>query len=327
MEVSGEDDALAPEVSGSPSGGGVESARCPPTATLWSLVGHFDPPSAARRRAGPAAREPRGGARRSPCDREARGRVRLAREDDDNDPHADHRPEERRFSGRLCPRRPVQGLTPPARAGSNEWVVAEIDESDGTIDCFSPEITVDREPRLGSSRIVTATLAELESTFAALFARTRGRPCQRHLCVFRSGSPSPPATFGRSGELFLPPSGAEKEGTMDLTLGGRFKPLWTSSSGLGAISTPPTPQPRWRPPRLWASRRRGDCSRAIPGVRRRQGVLLEEGGLLVMEDDAHHPSRDSRASLQPSPADRVPPGPPDRGLSAPPAQPHRTIQV
>jgi UDP-N-acetylmuramate-alanine ligase len=32
--------------------------------------------------------------------------------------------------------------TPPARAGSNDWVVAEIDESDGTIDRFSPEITV-----------------------------------------------------------------------------------------------------------------------------------------------------------------------------------------
>ena len=32
--------------------------------------------------------------------------------------------------------------TPPARAGSNEWVVAEIDERDGTIERFSPEITV-----------------------------------------------------------------------------------------------------------------------------------------------------------------------------------------
>jgi len=32
--------------------------------------------------------------------------------------------------------------TPPAAVGSNQWVVAEVDESDGTIDAFAPEITV-----------------------------------------------------------------------------------------------------------------------------------------------------------------------------------------
>ena len=32
--------------------------------------------------------------------------------------------------------------SPPAAAGTNEWLVAEIDESDGTIGRFSPEITV-----------------------------------------------------------------------------------------------------------------------------------------------------------------------------------------
>ena len=31
---------------------------------------------------------------------------------------------------------------PPAAAGSTDWLVAEIDESDGTIEAFSPELTV-----------------------------------------------------------------------------------------------------------------------------------------------------------------------------------------
>ena len=63
--------------------------------------------------------------------------------------------------------------TPPARAGSNDWVVAEIDESDGTIERFSPEMTVavnldwDHPDHYRK-------LADLEATFAALFARTRG---------------------------------------------------------------------------------------------------------------------------------------------------------
>jgi UDP-N-acetylmuramate--alanine ligase len=63
--------------------------------------------------------------------------------------------------------------TPPARVGSNEWFVAEIDESDGTIGAFTPELTLIvnldwdhpdyyREP------------ADLEATFAALGQRTRG---------------------------------------------------------------------------------------------------------------------------------------------------------
>jgi UDP-N-acetylglucosamine transferase subunit ALG13 len=64
--------------------------------------------------------------------------------------------------------------TPPAGVGSNEWLVAEIDESDGTIEAFSPEITVlvnldwDHPDRYASP-------AEIEAAFAALCARTRGR--------------------------------------------------------------------------------------------------------------------------------------------------------
>src|ERR1019366_307516 len=63
--------------------------------------------------------------------------------------------------------------TPIAAVGSSEWVVAEVDESDGTIDRFSPEITVlvnldwDHPDRYGSPE-------EIEAAFAALCARTRG---------------------------------------------------------------------------------------------------------------------------------------------------------
>src|SRR5690606_11458611 len=61
----------------------------------------------------------------------------------------------------------------PARIGSNDWLVAEIDESDGTIDRFAPEITVavnldwDHPDHY-------RTAADLENAFASLFARTRG---------------------------------------------------------------------------------------------------------------------------------------------------------
>ena len=61
--------------------------------------------------------------------------------------------------------------TSPARVGSNDWVVAEIDESDGTIERFTPTVTVavnldwDHPDHYRQ-------LADLERTFAALFTRT-----------------------------------------------------------------------------------------------------------------------------------------------------------
>jgi len=72
--------------------------------------------------------------------------------------------------------------TSPARVGSNDWVVAEIDESDGTIDGFAPEITVAvnldwdhpdhyRRPE------------DLEATYAALFARTRAAVLVSDTCA------------------------------------------------------------------------------------------------------------------------------------------------
>src|SRR5882724_513085 len=88
--------------------------------------------------------------------------------------------------------------TPPARAGSNEWVVAEVDESDGTIDRFAPELTVvvnldwdhpDFYPRL----------ADLEATFAALFSRTRGTVLANDTCALSARVAPAAVTFGRSG--------------------------------------------------------------------------------------------------------------------------------
>ena len=88
--------------------------------------------------------------------------------------------------------------TPPAAAGSNDWVVAEVDESDGTIDGFQPEITVlvnldwDHPDRYGS-------LAELEAAFVALCARTRGAVLVSDACPLSLRLAPSAVTFGRSG--------------------------------------------------------------------------------------------------------------------------------
>lgn len=89
----------------------------------------------------------------------------------------------------------------PARVGSNDWLVAEVDESDGTIDRFSPELTVAvnldwdhpdhyRRP------------TDLEDTFRALFSRTSGPVLVSDACAVshRVAAERSMITFGRTGD-------------------------------------------------------------------------------------------------------------------------------
>jgi UDP-N-acetylmuramate--alanine ligase len=110
--------------------------------------------------------------------------------------------------------------TPPAGVGSNEWLVAEIDESDGTIEAFSPEITVlvnldwDHPDRYASP-------AEIEAAFAALCARTRGKVLVSDANALSLRLAPGAVTFGKTGAFSASVSG-EKNGVTTLLLGGLF---------------------------------------------------------------------------------------------------------
>jgi UDP-N-acetylmuramate--alanine ligase len=204
--------------------------------------------------------------------------------------------------------------TPPAAAGSNEWVVAEVDESDGTIGGFAPEITVivnldwDHPDRYGSP-------ADIEAAFAALCARTRGTVLVSDACSLSLRLAPSAATFGRSGSF----SGAlagDREGRMALSLGGRFKPADVLVRAAGDFNAANATAALAAAQLMGVEPSRGSLA-DYPGVRRRQAVLMEEGGLTVMEDYAHHPA-EIRALLS-SLRRRVPP----RGRLIAVFQPHR----
>jgi len=186
----------------------------------------------------------------------------------------------------------------PARAGANEWVVAEIDESDGTIAGFAPEITVAVNLDWDHPDLYRRP-AEFEAAFGALFARTRravllSDACARSLRVAEGlraapgGSPAPLLTFGRSGDFAGAAAGESAERT-DLRLSGRFPFAAATVRARGdfnvanataalaaAVLMDVVP-----PPRALAD---------YPGVRRRQAVLAAEDGITVLEDYAHHPT-------------------------------------
>jgi UDP-N-acetylenolpyruvoylglucosamine reductase len=177
--------------------------------------------------------------------------------------------------------------TPPAGIGSGEWVVAEVDESDGTIDGFAPEITLivnldwDHPDRYRSP-------SELEAAFAALIGRTSGTVLVSDACPTSLRLAASAVTFGRSGDF----SGAlmgEKAGSMRLMLGGRFKPAEVTIGATGDFNGANATAALAAAQLMGVEPQRSSLEK-YPGVRRRQAVLLDEGGLTVVEDYAHHPS-------------------------------------
>jgi UDP-N-acetylenolpyruvoylglucosamine reductase len=180
----------------------------------------------------------------------------------------------------------------PARAGSNDWVVAEIDESDGTIDGFSPELTVavnldwDHPDRYRRPEDIAAT-------FAALFGRTRGAvlvsdACPASLQAASAGAGRPEwATFGRTGD-FRGTVVSETEDGLALRLEGRF-PAGTAAVRARGDFNAANATAALAALQLMGAGAGPKALAGYPGVRRRQGVL-RAGGPSVVEDYAHHPA-------------------------------------
>ena len=194
---------------------------------------------------------------------------------------------------------------PPARH-AGEWVVAEVDESDGTIGNFSPEITVavnldwdhaDHYPQL----------ADLENEFAALFARTTGTVFTNDACVLSqrlvaglvergvpvrlpdaARSRSSAFTFGRTGD-FQYAILREQEGSQILSLGGKFRLAEATVRALGEYNAANAAAALAVAQHLGAGIEPASLS-LFAGVRRRQTCLYASSLVTVIEDYAHHPT-------------------------------------
>lgn len=181
---------------------------------------------------------------------------------------------------------------PPAHLGTNEWLIAEVDESDGTIDRFSPAVTVvvnldwDHPDQY-------ARLADLEAAFAALFARTKQAVFVSDACalsgriVTRGGFTVPVHTFGRTGEYQSRPLEDRASGQR-LALGGRFTLREARVRAHGEFNAANAGAALAVAQFLGATLET-DSLAAYPGVHRRQAVL-HDSSIRVFEDYAHHPT-------------------------------------
>ncbi len=176
---------------------------------------------------------------------------------------------------------------PPARTGSNDWVVAEIDESDGTIDRFSPELTLVVNLDWDHPDYYRQ-LADLERTFAALVARTRGPVLVSDACPLSVRLAPQATTFGRSGKFsfVLHKNDGDR---MRLRLGGAFA-LTEARVQAGGDFNAVNATAALAAAQLMGATLSPTALADYPGVRRRQSVLHAADGLTVLEDYAHHPS-------------------------------------
>ncbi|MGH8019970.1 MAG: FAD-binding protein, partial [Opitutaceae bacterium] len=198
------------------------------------------------------------------------------------------------------------GTTPPARWRGEGPVVAEIDESDGTIEAFAPDILVcvnvdwDHPDHYCEAE-------DLEKTFAALARRTKSAVfynagCERSRRIFRFDGATEELlgmsagvlsaiciSFGAAGDFALTGSEAHEGGAgQTLRLGGRFRQgsarlaadgIFNAQNAAAALAVA-----------AWLGAR--DVSSLLirfPGVRRRQAPLPARPGITIIEDYAHHP--------------------------------------
>ena len=181
-------------------------------------------------------------------------------------------------------------VVPPGRRGSSDWVVAEIDESDGTIDRFSPEITVlvsldwDHPDYYGQ-------VEQLEETFRHLVARTRQAVVFDPACAMSvravAGARAGTFTFGANGH-YRSRVVREAESHLVLRLDAGFPPLEMPVRARGAFNAH-NATAALAAAHLMGARLVPDLLADYPGVRRRQGVLRATDRLTLIEDYAHHP--------------------------------------
>jgi len=153
----------------------------------------------------------------------------------------------------------------PSAYSESEWLVAEVDESDGTIDLFAPDYTVvlnldwDHADHYGDP-------ARLEAAFVQLLDRTG-----EAVLIPESLS----SRYSPRSELRVFDGAAARLG-LEVVPKGRFNRA-NADAAAAALE-------------LLARPLKTDALASFPGIARRQVTLYEDPSLTVLEDYAHHPT-------------------------------------
>jgi UDP-N-acetylmuramate--L-alanine ligase/UDP-N-acetylenolpyruvoylglucosamine reductase len=176
---------------------------------------------------------------------------------------------------------------PPSQYAESDWLIAEVDESDGTIDHFSPEVTVvlnvdwDHADRYSSDEM-------LDAAFRQLIARTKQQ-------VLLSADGDLPGRFIETGGAELLTFGVNGDFAVQagddgcLQLGGRLGTAQVESPGVGKFNQI-NGAAALAVLSLLSAELVADVLSSFGGMARRQTILHRDEQLTVVEDYAHHPT-------------------------------------
>ncbi len=177
---------------------------------------------------------------------------------------------------------------PPSQFSQSEWLVAEIDESDGTIEGFYPEVTVvlnvdhDHHARYKSE-------SEYFAAFARLVERTSGTAIVDATLKerLRESAPAPVVSLGEGGdvELTAKPSGSS---WTELSLSGATQLKEAVVNRKGHMNAVDAAFALLAAEAMGLEDRIGKVIEFTP-IKRRQRCWYNSPAIQVFEDYAHHP--------------------------------------
>lgn len=177
---------------------------------------------------------------------------------------------------------------PPSQHTDSEWLVAEVDESDGTIDLFSPEITVLLNADWDHADLYTGR-EMLDATFQQLIQRTKEQVLVSTEGLgaesFTQKDNPKLLTFGENGDFV-----ATDDVDGQLRLRGRFSDSKVNSAPGGGRINCINGTATLAVLQLLSVDWPVDVLSGFCGIARRQTVLHRDEQLVVIEDYAHHPT-------------------------------------
>jgi len=178
----------------------------------------------------------------------------------------------------------------PARFSNSEWVIVEIDESDGTIEGFSPEVTLFINSDWDHCDYYT-TKDELDHAFERLLYRTRSlivTPSDYQVKQSNGLHASRrKVTFGEGGD-YVSHAITLLGDSLQIALAGSFPQQEVSVSACGLFNAE-NALAALTVAHCLAGEFNKNILQRFPGIMRRQTRLYHSPDLTVIEDYAHHP--------------------------------------
>jgi len=178
------------------------------------------------------------------------------------------------------------GSLPPSVYSDSPWLIAEVDESDGTIEGFRPESSVLLNIDWDHADRYTEA-SHSEAAFFGLLTRTQSKvflPMELKQSSLQLAEGVTVSTYGEGADYAV---GLRDDGRLEL--GAAFQEQVIEAPAVGRFNQT-NGAAALAVCAQWIECLDPEALSSFPGIDRRQSVLFQDASSLVVEDYAHHPT-------------------------------------